>query len=249
MTKSFQSSLQMFDQIFHILVYMWCMKNWYLACYSFFCYTTGMCNTRGYKKWLEMTIFDWYTSGTWHQGIHITTFFLLCPNAQFILFLQHIQISEFLQELEGPVSLLQNWQCQTVPMVLNNSWWFIVRGMKKIKTNDKRTHFSLVACTATSTQGVQWHRTNHWPYRNMTDSLFIFASNPQVCYFFKFTCPMLVSLIAARAILPWNTPHLPWTHHQHYKKLFVLWSEHSALALSPVTPPTFWGCTSSVIIS
>ncbi len=25
-----------------------------------------------------MTIFDWYTTGIWHHGIHITTFFLPC---------------------------------------------------------------------------------------------------------------------------------------------------------------------------
>ncbi len=34
-----------------------------------------MFNTRRYEKWLEMTIFDWYTTGIWPDGIHITTVF------------------------------------------------------------------------------------------------------------------------------------------------------------------------------
>ncbi len=75
----------MSDQILFILVYAQYTKNLvYELLNGFFHYTNGMWNTRGYKKWLEMTIFKWYVDGMWCHGVWLMTFFLLWINAFYL---------------------------------------------------------------------------------------------------------------------------------------------------------------------
>ncbi len=64
----------MSDQILLLLVYLLCTKNiWYINCYTAFLLYQWYVQ---YQRLQEMTIFDWYTTGIWHDGIRIITFFV-----------------------------------------------------------------------------------------------------------------------------------------------------------------------------
>ncbi len=58
----------------------------------FFCHTTSIINTRGYKKWIEMTIFDCYVDGMWRYSICIMTFLLWQSHVDVITIKNHITI-------------------------------------------------------------------------------------------------------------------------------------------------------------
>ncbi len=73
-------------QILLILVYTkYTKKSGIWTLIQLFCCTTAMFNTRGYEKWLEMTIFDWYVDGMWCDCIHVMKFLLWWFASQIIL--------------------------------------------------------------------------------------------------------------------------------------------------------------------
>ncbi len=72
--KNLTMTENVWSYFIHLVYAQYTKKSGMWTVVWLFCYATGMFNTRGYKIWLKMIIFDWYLDCICCYGMCIMTF-------------------------------------------------------------------------------------------------------------------------------------------------------------------------------
>ncbi len=105
---------------FYLFWYSWgIQKNWYMTGKRLFSLYQRYFQ---YQRLREMTIFDWYTTGIWHHGICITTFFFAVTHK---ISLADLALNEFCSPDSWSSTVIPAFEWSLKCSMFNRAWFLI----------------------------------------------------------------------------------------------------------------------------